>query len=300
MSTPSDPRHELASTYAVSDRANREEMERLQLQDRLLTISMGGVLPEQSDPGRFERVLDVGCGTGGWLIETASTYPGISQLIGIDISEKMLAYARTQAVARQVDQRVQFLTMDVLQGLAFPAGHFDLINQRLGLGYLRTWDWGKLLQEYLRIARVDGVIRITESEIAPQHSSSAALMQLSELLLQALYQAGHFFSAKNDAVTEELPRLLQHYGVRDIQVRTYPMEHQPGSAEAKLALEDVKYLYRTIKPFLQKWTRVPDDYEAIYQQMLNDMQQPDFVGRSNVVTAWGTKPAPVLGTGQIQ
>ncbi len=43
-------------------------------------------------------------------------------------------------------------------------------------------------------------------------------------------------------------------------------------------------------PFLRKWTRVPDDYEEIYQQMLSEMQQPDFVATSSYLTARGDKP----------
>ncbi len=36
--------------------------------------------------------------------------------------------------------------------------------------------------------------------------------------------------------------------------------------------------------------RVPDDYEEIYQQMLSDMQQPDFVATWGLLTAWGNTP----------
>ena len=32
---------------------------------------MGGFLPEQSDSATFRRVLDIGGGSGNWLIETA-------------------------------------------------------------------------------------------------------------------------------------------------------------------------------------------------------------------------------------
>jgi len=32
---------------------------------------------------------------------------------------------------------------------------------------------------------------------------------------------------------------------------------------------------------------VPDDYEQIYQQVLNEMQQPDFAALLNLLTAWG-------------
>jgi len=48
---------------------------------------MSGVLPEQPGPTHFERVLDVGCGTGGWLIELAKTSLNTSLLIGGDVSQ---------------------------------------------------------------------------------------------------------------------------------------------------------------------------------------------------------------------
>lgn len=93
MTTSPDSQREHPSTYVVQDRENQEELQRLQLQDLLITRSMGGVLAEQSEPARFHRVLDVGCGTGGWLVETASTFPEVSTLVGVDISHRMLVHA---------------------------------------------------------------------------------------------------------------------------------------------------------------------------------------------------------------
>src|SRR5215813_370379 len=101
MAYPTEPPREQESTYLVQDRNNQEEMIRLDLQDKMLNIGMGGVLPELADPTQLRRVLDVGCGTGNWLRETARTYPTIENLVGADISDKMLVYARAQAVAEQ-------------------------------------------------------------------------------------------------------------------------------------------------------------------------------------------------------
>jgi hypothetical protein len=56
----------------------------------------------------------------------------------------------------------------------------------------------------------------------------------------------------------------------------------------------MKLGFRTLLPFLRKWSRVPDDYEEIYQQMLSEMQQPDFVASSSYLTAWGNKPRKKL------
>src|SRR5579875_1279942 len=154
-------RGEPASTYFVPDRSYKEELLRLQTQDQMLTAGMGGVLPEQPDPTIFQRVLDVGCGTGGWLIETARTYPNIPVLVGIDISTRMIDYARTIAQEQHVSDRVEFHEMDALQTLAFPADYFDLVNLRLGWSYLRTWDWPKLIEQFQHITRPGGVVRLT-------------------------------------------------------------------------------------------------------------------------------------------
>jgi SAM-dependent methyltransferase len=133
MSDPTNPRREQPSTYFVQDRSSEEELKRLHIQDQTITASMGGVLPEQPNPAIFQRVLDVGCGTGGWLIEVAKTYPSISLLVGVDVSGRMLAYAQEQAEAQQVSDRVEFRTMDALRMLEFPAHYFDLLNQRFGV-----------------------------------------------------------------------------------------------------------------------------------------------------------------------
>src|SRR5262245_25036644 len=109
------PRREHPSTYFVQDRSNVDELTRLRIQDQMVTASMGGVLPEQPDPSRFQRVLDVGCGTGGWLIEVAKTYPSIKELVGVDISGKMLEAASQLAQAEGVADRVTFRHMDALR-----------------------------------------------------------------------------------------------------------------------------------------------------------------------------------------
>jgi hypothetical protein len=51
MATPSKSHNnERPSTYFVQDRHSKEDLTRLIIQDQMLTTSMGGVLPEQTDP----------------------------------------------------------------------------------------------------------------------------------------------------------------------------------------------------------------------------------------------------------
>jgi ubiquinone/menaquinone biosynthesis C-methylase UbiE len=250
---------------------------------------MGGVLPEQPDPTAFQRVLDVGCGTGDWLIELAKTTPTSTSLVGVDASLKFVEYARARAEAEQVSDRVEFRVMDALRMLEFPTESFDLVNQRFASGWLRTWDWRKLLQEYQRVCRPGGVVRITEPDLAAE-STSAALSRLSELFVQAFHHAGNLFTPASDSVPSELARLLSQHGLQQVQTRAYTIEYHAGSLEGQRFIEDIKLIYRTVLPFLRKWTRVPDDYEEIYQQMLREMQQPDFVATMGLLTAWGNVP----------
>ena len=291
MSTANYPSREHPSTYMVQDRSNKEEIIRLQIQDQMITAGMGGVLPEQSHPSSFQSVLDVGCGTGDWLIEAAKTYPTMSVLVGVDVSSKLLEYAQAQAAKHQVADRVQFRVLDALRMLEFSPDSFDLVNQRLGMSYLRTWDWPKLLSEYQRVTRHGGIIRITECSFPV--SGSAALTRLSGQFIRALSQAGHLFTPDDpNGVINELARLLQRYGLSNVQTRVHTLEHRAGTAEGQSFYDDVKYMFRTLLPFFHKWSRVPDDYEEIYQQALHDIQQPGFVATWTLLTAWGTNISP--------
>ena len=290
MSLAPEPKREQPNTYVVADRSNQEELNRLQIFDRLLTTGMGGVLPEQPDPTVFTRVLDVGCGTGGWLIDLAQTIPTCKMLIGVDASRLFVEYARAQAAAAHVSDRVEFHVGDALRMLEFPSSFFDLVNHRSAMSWLRTWDWPKLLQEYQRVCRPEGVVRITEPE-ALTASSSPALSRLTELLLQALYQAGYFFAPTSDGLTSHLERLLQQHGLQKVQIRAHTLEYRAGTPGWQSSFEQNKLVFRTFLPFLRKWVRVPEDYEEIYQQMLSEMQQPDFVASWNLLTAWG-RPSP--------
>jgi len=287
MST--EPRRELSSTYFVPDRSSDDERKRVQIQDAVYTRRMGGVLPEQTEPIHFRRVVDVGCGTGIWLIELAKAYPEIELLIGADISIHMIEYARKQAKAEGVDDRVEFHVMDALRMIEFPRHYFDLVNQRLGMSYLRTWDWPNLFQKYQYTAQPGALIRITEGDVFGE-TSSPALAQLFDLALDAFYRAGHLFTHERSGVTGALAGLMQRHGFYDVESRPIPLHYTMGTSEMEAFSEDLRLLFRTIIPFLRKWTRLPENYDALYQDALHEMQDPGFTVNCDLATIWGKNP----------
>ncbi|WP_165423470.1 class I SAM-dependent methyltransferase [Ktedonosporobacter rubrisoli] len=289
MSTSEEARKEQPSTYFVQDRDNQSEFDRLRIQDQMITSKMGGVLPEQPEPQALRRVLDVGCGTGGWLLEVAKEYPTIEKLIGVDISAKMLAYARSQAEEQGVSERVEFHAMDALRMLEFPTGYFSLVNARFSTSYLRTWDWPKFVSELARVTRAGGIVRLTESGWL--RGDSEILNRLANLCIEASFNAGHVFVEGDDtSVMAQLPDLLGRQGIQNIQTRDYELVLPAGTPEGESYREDLRHLFRVSLPFLRKWVGVLNDYEQLYQQMLEETARPDFVGRWHLRTVWGTAP----------
>jgi ubiquinone/menaquinone biosynthesis C-methylase UbiE len=281
-------RNELASTYFVEDRQNKEELTRLTIQDQMLTQAMGGVLAEQPDPTIFRQVLDVACGPGGWAIDAAQAYPEM-YLVGIDISSRMINYARKQAKTEQVADRVEFRVMDVLRLLEFPDESFDLVNMRFSVSFMRTWNWPKMLSELQRVTRSGGVIRLTETDIIIK-SNSAAFTQLNEMFLCALFRSGHLFAAETTGITAHLSPLLSRHGVKQVQTKAYAPEYRAGTPEGEAYCKNIAHAYRTLRPFLQHWGCLAKEYDVIYQQALDEMQQSDFHATWDLLSAWGHKP----------
>jgi ubiquinone/menaquinone biosynthesis C-methylase UbiE len=282
------PQREQPSTYFVQDRENEEELDRLRIQDRLITAEMGGVLPEQPEMIRLQRVLDIGCGTGDWLMELAKAYPACAELVGIDISRRMIDYACAQAEAQQLSARVEFQVMDALLILAFPAGYFGLVNLRFGSSFLRTWEWPKMLSEMVRMCRRDGMVRITEPAV-PTQGSSPAYLQFCAMLQCALQAAGYYFEPTPTSITDHLPRLLKQHGSRHIQIQTHASTRhfRAGTPEGQACIEDITRSLRTLHPFLVKWGCVLSDYRTLQQQTLTELQDSGFETTWHLLTAWG-------------
>ena len=277
------------SQYFVEDRSSNPEMIRLMIQDSTVTAGIGGPLSEQPDPAALHRILDIGCGPGGWLLETAAAYPHM-ELTGIDISWRMIEYARAQAQAQKLTDRTEFLVMDALRPLEFPDDSFDLVNMRFGSSFLLVKDWPRLLSELLRVTCLGGIVRLTD--LVTTQSNSPAYNRLVKMGHCAFYRAGYSLTEEKLGIVDELPQVLSDSGCQHVQTKDYTLEFIAGTVGGQNLYEDARYGFQTGLPFLQKWGCTSEDYDAIYQQALIELQQPDFRATWSVVTAWGTKCDP--------
>jgi ubiquinone/menaquinone biosynthesis C-methylase UbiE len=279
---------DLSGTYFVQDRSNQDELQRLIVHERLVTKSMGGVLPEQVDPAGLRRILDIGCGPGGWIIAVAQTYPQIKKLYGIDISPTMIRCARQRA-EEQLLKRVEFLVMDALLVLEFPNEFFDLINFSFGVSFMRQWDWPKMFSEMHRILKDRGIVRIVEMKIGFE-SPSIALSNFWAAMRRAFERSGHIFEETPTGLIDHLPELLKRHGFQNIQIHQTPVEFRAGTEAGKGLLDDHFHGFRTHRQFLQRYGCLPQDYDALCQQIIQDMQQPDFVAETLFYTFSATNP----------
>lgn len=284
---------DLAGTYFVADRNNQEELKRLIMQERMVTDAMGGVLPEQADPDRFHRVLDIGCGPGGWIIQAAQTYPQMKKLYGIDISPTLINHARETAEKQQLTkERIEFLIMDALLVLEFPNSYFDLVNFRFGVSFMRKWDWPKMFSEMHRVVKSGGIVRIVEFGMDIE-SESAALSTFYSLIRRGFERSGYLFSEEPTGLVAHLPGLLLRYDFQNVQSYKIPVVFRAGTEAHTSMCEDNIHLFRTCRPFLHRYGCLPQDYDALCQEAIRDMQQPDFVMKTTYYTFCATNPSQI-------
>jgi SAM-dependent methyltransferase len=82
-------------------------------------------------PDRGERVLDVGCGTGGTTVDLARRVGPAGAVVGIDVSP-MLAAAARQRVAASGMQHASIIEANA-ETHEFVPGQFDLVFSRFGV-----------------------------------------------------------------------------------------------------------------------------------------------------------------------
>jgi ubiquinone/menaquinone biosynthesis C-methylase UbiE len=212
------------------------------------------------------------------------------EVVGIDISRRMIEYASTMARVRRLSN-LTFRVMDVLRPLDFPDHSFDLVNARLIFGFTPHAAWPALVQEGMRITRPGGIIRLTEGE--SDMTTSLATQRLTGMVTRALQLAGRSFSpdGRHFGIIPMLGRFLREAGCRSIQRRAYALDWSAGTQAHESTRFDLQFLLKLLEPFLIKMQVISaEEFEPLYQLAFEEMQSEHFCAVTFFLSVWGERP----------
>jgi len=277
------------STYVI-DAESGTEMARLINQERLLTRVMGGVFPEHFDLSHVSHILDVGCGPGGWVLDVAFEHPKIN-VVGFDISQQMVEYARAHAEAQGMNN-ASFQVMNALESLEFDDNSFDVVNARYIQAFMMKTSWAPLTKEIMRILRPGGRVLLTDGEWSI--SNSPAFEKMGAMLTNVGTITGRSFSpdGRHICITPMLGRFLRDAGFVDIQRKAHALDFSAGVEDYGDTYQDLLAGLKLLEPFLvHAKVTTEEEFEELYQQALAELMLDSFCAVGYMLTVWGKKPA---------
>jgi len=277
------------STYVI-DAESGTEMARLINQERLLTRVMGGVFPEHFDLSHVSHILDVGCGPGGWVLDVAFEHAKIN-VVGFDISQQMVEYARAHAEAQGMNN-ASFQVMNALESLEFDDNSFDVVNARYIQAFMMKTSWAPLMKEIMRILRPGGRLLLTDGEWSI--SNSPAFEKMGAMLTNVGTITGRSFSpdGRHICITPMLGRFLRDAGFVDIQRKAHALDFSAGVEDYGDTYQDLLAGLKLLEPFLvHAKVTTEEEFEELYQQALAELMLDSFCAVGYMLTVWGKKPA---------
>ena len=115
------------------------------------------ILHNRCSLSRSSDVLEVGCGTGAGSIYIANKYG--CKVDAVDISEKMLFWARKRADQEEVKNQIHFQKADILK-LPFENDRFDVVLVESVLAFVD--DKTSAIEELIRVTKPGGYLGLNE------------------------------------------------------------------------------------------------------------------------------------------
>jgi ubiquinone/menaquinone biosynthesis C-methylase UbiE len=238
---------------------DEQEVDRLDLQHYMLRyVLKGNYLVPVAKPA---RILDIGCGTGRWVMEMAQEFPQ-AELVGVDL--KLPGESTTMFPAN-----CQFQIGNVLEGLSFEDAAFDFVHQRLLLFAVPLLSWQQLVNELVRVTRRGGWIELTEVSPFFQHSGLST-ERLLGLIVGAAQQRGLDMS-----ISQHIGPLLSVSGLKRVGTSTQliPLGKWGGQL-GMMALADIQAIAQAMKPLVTAVTQTtPEEYDSLAKQLEEEVEQ---------------------------
>ncbi len=278
------------NTY-ILDTENPVEMARLIDLDRVITKAMSGPLSGVPDLPLQAKLLDLGCGPGGWVLDTAYASPD-SEVAGVDISRIMIDYANARARTQGLTNAT-FGVMDISQPLDFSDATFDLVNARLLVGVLKREYWESFIAECQRILKPGGLLRLTEPIDGLGVTNSIAFDKLNQLAYQLFWKAGYGFSTDGHSLgmSTTLPWMLRKAGYQGVHIQGHVFEFSSDTEGYHDIRKNLEALASQAKISVAKLQGQGEAQllDQLYQQALHEAYSDEFRGVWHLATMFGTK-----------
>ncbi len=145
----------------------------------------------------------------------------------------------------------------------------------------------------LRVLAPRGCIVLTESDDGGHTNSPAyetlALHVYSSARRVGLSQhaLGHHFG-----VTPLLGHYLQQAGVAQMHQEAHVIDYSAGTPAHRAIVEDLEIAGKLVQPFIvRQGIASQQELDALYEQLLEELESPDFRALWYFLRIWGTKPA---------
>lgn len=210
-----------------------QESNRLDLQHYMLKYALLGnnyLAPIQMP----QAVLDIGCGTGRWVVEMAQQFPQ-ANIIGVDLVVPSISDPPFNCT---------FTAGNILTGLDFPDQSFDFVHMRLLYSAIPARAWPGVIHEMVRMTRQGGWIESVEAATIENRGPSAE--QMNTWIIDACRMRG-----LDMTIAPHLGLMLQTAGLQDVQQRiiSLPIGENSGRLGAMLKT-DIVAIMQGAKPLV--------------------------------------------------
>jgi arsenite methyltransferase len=175
-----------------------------------VTKHMGGInatheLATLCHIDKDKYILEVGCGTGVSACNLVKRYG--CQVIGVDISDRMIEWARKRARRNSVEHKVQFRTADA-QNLPFEDNLFDVAICESVTAFPE--DKQRAVNEYVRVTKAGGYVGMNEGTWIKASPPTELVEYIDRTMARANFLSADGWKA-----------LLETASLTNIIVRTY-------------------------------------------------------------------------------
>jgi len=210
------------------------------------------------------EVLDVGCGSGNWLLEMATNYPS-SNFTGIDI---LPLYPMDIHPLNVI-----FESVDVSTGLPFPDNHFDFIHLKCLLSTIseKYCNMKTLYNELKRVLKPGGWIEIME------HDNEIINPSQTMKFFTSSYQALLRQRGINVYLCREIPKTLDRHGFVNIHNEEKITYHgEKDETICELGIKNFISIYSTLKSSILEFTSINSEkFDHLLQDLVKEVNECD-------------------------